>query len=263
MYPPPPPLVIKEEDTQFFDGHRWHRDNTYYIQIFDAMVSSGLLATIEGTGLKILIAIGLAASPLGVGSPEAEAFFNDLVARGIVHLRDRGRLFCHLPHDELCARVGISKNTLTAHTRKLVAAGLIERREIKRGSIHYNIFFIQPASHLDKYNTYHADKASSPPSEKDPSVPQTGTEKQADRPKNWDDTVPTPSQIGTNLRKDSFPTTTATPLEDFENFSKTALTHFARRKGTRRYRPTAHDREWLVRLYRQGCSRELVRAAID
>jgi hypothetical protein len=135
-----PPWVVQREEKLIFDGQQWQQDEIYFIQIFGAMVSSGLLVTIKGNGLKILIALSLAASPLGVGSPQAEVFFDDLCTKGIVRSEDRGRLFCYLAHDELCARTGLSKNTVTAHAKGLIRAGLIEQRTIEKGAIEYNIY---------------------------------------------------------------------------------------------------------------------------
>ena len=93
-----------------------------FVQLFDTLVSSGLLARLSGNGLTVLLTLGLAGTPLGSGSQKAEAFFRDLVAAGAVSPGDRRRLFCGLPHHELVHRTGLGKNAVTRCTRELAGA---------------------------------------------------------------------------------------------------------------------------------------------
>jgi hypothetical protein len=244
-----PPISIKYEHSLAFAGAEgWQTGCTVFVQLFDSMVSSGLLAQLTGNAFKVLSALGLAASPLGVGSEQDLAFFQGLVAAGIVATEDRGKLFCCVLHDELVRRTGISKNTLSRCTAELEGHGMVEKREARKpDGTRYNIFFILPASHLDKYNTHHprAQSAASEP------IPIFGTGF-AEKP------VP---EIETNYRD---PTTTTTLTSPSEGFDRDAvLAYFARRKGVGRYRPTAHDEKKLALLQESGYSQEEILTAID
>lgn len=255
-----PPITIKYEQSLAYAGsEHWQEGRTVFVQLFDSMVNSGLLARLTGNALKVLSALGLAASPLGGGSEKDEAFFQHLVAADIVAPQDRGKLFCCVPHDELVRRTGISKNTLSRCTAELEGHGMVEKRAVRKADgTRYNIFFILSASHLDKYNT-HRPRAGSSESEPDP---KTGTgSRQKPLPRTG--TVP---EGGTN----SISTTTATPtaittaVSAGEGFDREAvLAHFAERKGVDRYRPTAHDQKKLALLQESGYSREEIMAAID
>jgi hypothetical protein len=143
-----PPITIKyEQSLTYASSEHWQEGRTVFIQIFDSIVSSGLLARLTGNAFKVLSALGLAASPLGVGSEKDEAFFQDLVAADIVALLDRGKLFCCIPHEELVRRTGISKNTLSRCTDELEAHGMVEKRAVRKADgTRYNIFFILSAS---------------------------------------------------------------------------------------------------------------------
>ena len=132
-------------------------ENATFVQLYDSLVSTGLLARLSGSAVKVLLTLGSAAVPLGTGSAAARAFARDLVARGVATPADRGRLFCHLPHAELARRAGLGKNTVTRATNELHALGLIEKRPIPNpNGTHYNLFFLLPASHIDKFNTHRA-----------------------------------------------------------------------------------------------------------
>jgi hypothetical protein len=53
-------------------------------------------------------------------------------------------------------RTVLSKNTLSRCTAELQALGMIERRRVHQaGGTAYNLFFLLPGAHLDKYNTLH------------------------------------------------------------------------------------------------------------
>jgi hypothetical protein len=255
-----PPITIKYEHALAYAGSEgWHEGRTVFVQLFDSMVSSGLLAELTGNAFKVLSALGLAASPLGLGSEQAEAFFQDLVAAGIVFPQDRGRLFCCVLHDELVRRTGVSKNTLSRCTAELEDQGMVEKRVIrKEDGTRYNIFFILPGSHLDKYNT-HRPRTQAPTSEPVP-IFGTGSE---EKPLPKTGTVP---EIGTNFRSSTAttPTPTATALAVRSGFDRQeVLAHFAERKGVARYRPTAHDEKKLALLQEGGYSQEEILAAID
>jgi hypothetical protein len=266
-----PPISIKYEQSLAFAGEEgWQTGRTVFVQLFDSMVSSGLLAQLTGNAFKVLSALGLAASPLGTGSEQAEAFFQDLVRAGIVLPQDRGRLFCCVLHHELMRRTGISKNTLSRCTAELEEQGMVEKRDVPgEGTKRYNIYFILPASHLDKYNTHRPSfratnvaavpKIGTAPGD---AIPKTGT---AYRP----EAVPDPGMVpktGTNL---IFPptttsTTTAATGQVVTGFDRHAvLAYFARRKGVGRYRATAHDEKKLALLQEGGYSQEEILAAID
>jgi hypothetical protein len=219
-----------------------------FIHFYDTLVSSGLLARLSGSALKILTVLGLAASPLGTGTARSRAFFRDLLAAGIVTPTDRGRLFCGLRHHELACRAGIGKNTVTRATSQLQALGLVEKRVVARpDGTRYNLFFLLPASHLDKFNTLR------PPASQSP-IPKTGTVPPA---------VPVPIP-GTNYRKQHTTTAVATQPAGSDEFDPLALlAHFARRQGLAHYRPTAHDRRKLDLLRRRGYTQAQVLAAID
>lgn len=138
-----PPITIKYEQSLAYAGsEHWQQGRTVFVQLFDSMVNSGLLARLTGNALKVLSALGLAASPLGGGSEKDEAFFQDLVAADIVAPQDRGKLFCCVPHDELVRRIGISKNTLSRCTAELEGHGMVEKRAVRKADgTRYNIFF--------------------------------------------------------------------------------------------------------------------------
>jgi len=249
-----PPISIKYEQSLVYAGSgAWHEGRMVFVQLFDSMVSSGLLAELTGNAFKVLSALGLAASPLGVGSEENEAFFQDLVKAGVVSLQDQGRLFCCVAHEELVRRAGVSKNTLSRCTAELEERGMVEKRQVRKADgRRYNIFFILPASHLDKYHTNRprAQCAAEP-------VPEIGTDPAA-KPIPEIGTVP---RDGTNRR--STATTTAPALAGEVLDWEAVLAHFARRKGVTRYRPTAHDKKKLALLQEGGYSQEEVLAAID
>ena len=237
-----PPISIRYEQSLAYAGSGgWHEGRTVFIQLFDSMVSSGLLAELTGNAFKVLSVLGLAASPLGLGSERDVAFFRDLVAASIVSPQDQGKLFCCVLHDELVRRTGISKNTLSRCTAELENRKMVEKRQVRKADgTRYNIFFILPASHLDKYHTNRprAQCAVEP-------VPEIGT-------------VP---RTGANLRST---TTTTAPASAGAGFDREAvLAYFAKRKGITRYRPTAHDKRKLALLQEGGYSQEDVLAAID
>lgn len=267
-----PPISIKYEQSLAFAGEEgWQAGRTVFVQLFDSMVSSGLLAQLTGNAFKVLSALGLAASPLGTGSEQAEAFFEDLVRAGIVFPQDRGRLFCCVLHHELMRRTGISKNTLSRCTAELEERGMVEKREVPgEGTKRYNIYFILPASHLDKYNTHrHSSRAT-----KVAAVPKIGTAPGDAIPKTgtarMSEAIPDSGMVprtGTNL---IFPptttptTTTAATGQMVTGFDRDAvLAYFARRKGVARYRATAHDERKLALLQESGYSQDEILAAID
>jgi hypothetical protein len=149
-----------------------------FVQLYDSLVSSGCLATLSGNALKVLTALGLAATPLGRGSRKNQAFFQDLVAAGVVSSRDDGRLFVCLRHRELVRRTGLSKNTLSRCTAELQEGGMVEKRRVHQvGGTAYNLFFLLPGAHLDKYNTLYPRRTPSrpaaPSSAPDPQVAST------------------------------------------------------------------------------------------
>lgn len=256
-----PPIRIKYEQSLAFAGAEgWQTGRTVFVQLFDSMVSSGLLAKLTGNAFKVLSALGLAASPLGIGSEQDLAFFQNLVVAGIVAAGDQGKLFCCVLHDELVRRTGISKNTLSRCTAELEGYGMVEKREIRKpDGTRYNIFFILPASHLDKYNTHHP-RVQSTTTEPVPIfgtgsagklVPEIGT-------------VP---ETGRNFILPAATTPTTTPaaacqmVTDFDRDA--VLVHFAERKGVHRYRATAHDEKKLALLQERGYSQEEILAAVD
>lgn len=249
-----PPIRIKYEQSLAFAGvEGWQTRRMVFVQLYDSMVSSGLLAKLTGNAFKVLSVLGLAASPLGTGSEQAEAFFQDLVRSGIVFPQDRGRLFCCILHHELMRRAGISKNTLSRCTAELEKRGMVEKREVSgEGTRRYNIYFILPSSHLDKYNTHRQSSRATNVT----AVPKRGT-----APGN---AIP---RTGTNL---IFPATTtpATTSGAADQMvlgidPEAVLAYFARRKGVGRYRATAHDEKKLALLQENGYSQEEILAAVD
>jgi hypothetical protein len=256
-----PPISIKYEQSLAFASEQgWQSGRTVFVQLFDSMVSSGLLAQLTGNAFKVLSALGLAASPLGLGSEQDLAFFQDLVAAGIVAAEDQGKLFCCVLHDELVRRTGISKNTLSRCTAELEGHGMVEKREIRKpDGTRYNIFFILPASHLDKYNT-HRPRTQGTRSEP---VPIFGTGFSAE-PVPEIGTVP---KTGRNfiLPPPTTPTTTQGATGQMvTGFDRDAvLAYFARRKGVGSYRATAHDEKKLALLQESGYSQDEILAAID
>jgi hypothetical protein len=243
-------LSIKGEESISFDqGRQWVGGTTYFCQLYEGFLSSGLLTSLHGTAIKILLALVLKASRLGVnpyGTPEqvtqTERFFQDLVRKSIVAEQDRGRLFCYVDHEELARIVGVSDKTLTKYANQLHAYNLVERRSVRRGSYEYVIYFIEPAAYVDKYNTLH-------PRVEKGSIGDSTTE----------GSVVSPDQVTTNLiGKTATTTAVGTGLSE-----QAILDHFAARKGTARYQPTAHDRVALQELRHAGVSQAQVIAAID
>jgi hypothetical protein len=252
-----PVLSIRYEQSLDLAGaDGWNPGRRVFVQLFDSMISSGLPARLSGNAFKVLSALGLAASPLGSGSARDEAFFRDLITAGVLAPDDRGKLFCYVAHDELVRRTGVSKNTLSRCTAELEEHGMIAKRVIrKRDGTRYNVYFILPGSHLDKYNTHHppAQRADSKP------VPETGT---------GSETMPLPDggtvpEVGMNLRPIVATTTTTTAPAQADFDQEAVLAYFAQRKGLAHYRPTAHDRKRLALLQEEGYSATEVRAAID
>ncbi|MBN1136267.1 MAG: hypothetical protein JXM73_06765, partial [Anaerolineae bacterium] len=117
----------------------------------------------------------------------------------------------------------------------------------------YNIFFILPASHLDKYNT-NRPRARSTTAEP---VPKTGTGFQE---------KPVP-ETGMNfiLPAATTPTTPgAATGQVITGFDREAvLAYFARRKGDECYRATAHDEKKLALLQEGGYSQDEILVAVD
>ena len=151
------------------------RAPTVFVQHFDSLVSSGCLARLSGNAYKTLSVLSLAAIPLGTGSRQSQAFFRDLVAAGVVSPRDRGRLFACLRHHEIARRAGLSKNTLSRCTAELQAEGMVEKRRVHQaGGTAYNLFFLLPGAHLDKYNTLYPRQAPDRPARECPTSPATG-----------------------------------------------------------------------------------------
>ena len=137
---------------------------------------------------------------------------------------------------------------------------MVEKREIRKpDGTRYNIFFILPASHLDKYNT-HRPRTQSTTSEP---VPKIGTGS-AGKPVPEIGTVP---KTGKNFILPAATTPTTTPAaagQMVTGFDRDAvLAYFARRKGAGRYRATAHDEKKLALLQEGGYSQEEILAAID
>jgi hypothetical protein len=243
-------LSIKgQESISFHRESQWVGGTTYFVQLYEGFLSSGLLTSLHGTAIKILLALVLKASRLGVnpyGTPEqvsqTEQFFQDLVHKGIVAEQDRGKLFCYVDHEELARIVGVSDKTLTKYANQLHAHNLVERRSVRRGSYEYVIYFIEPAAYVDKYNTLH------PRTEKGP-IGDSTTEP----------SVVSPDQVTTNLIGITATTTAAgTGLDEQALFD-----HFAAQKGVARYQPTAHDRVALQELHHAGVPQAQVIAAID
>ena len=143
-----------------YSGTQWQSRQTYYVQIYSELVSSGLLAKIPGNALKILLTLALNAGQLGVGSADQQHFFEALKQKNVFSEADRGQLFCYLDHDTICQQTGLSKNTVTAQTKVLADLGLVEKRVIKKGHGEgsYNLFFIRPAAYIDKNNALHSEK---------------------------------------------------------------------------------------------------------
>ena len=260
------------------------RAGTFFVLVFDSLVSSGLLASLSGNAYKALMALGLAASPLGSGSQRSQAFFQDLCQAGIVSSSDRGRLFCGLDHRELMRRTGLSKNTLSRCTAELETRQMIEKRRVRQADgTAYNLFFLLPGCHLDKFHTFHH-----------------GGDSGVGRPKTGTDCIPGPifranrvPEDGTNdntVFSTTTPTSTGRAMErqgglgsgasarpDLGTGSErrldadAALAHFARRRADQpaglpagsAYRPTSHDRRKLAVLQEAGYSLTEVLAAID
>lgn len=255
-----PFIVVKHEQSLAYAGSEgWQAGDIIFIQIYRGLVTSGMLAAVTGNATKALIALGLSASPLGVGSAQSRAFFQDLVRGGVVKASDYGRLFCCIAHDKLAEQCGLSKNTLTRCAAELEERGMVEKRTIPvRGNQHYNLYFILQGSYLDKYST------NRPPRQATElvTVPKIGTvNEEAAVPKNG--TVP---GIGTNFRSSpTTTTTTTTPVQEAgSSFDPDAvLAHFAARKGVARYDSTAHDEKKLAQLKQAGYTQEEILAAID
>lgn len=241
MFEQPAINIERSQALQLLPDGSWAPTETWFVQIYHSIVTSGLLADIRGNDLKVLIALGLKASPLGAPSPKAKQFFHSLLKQGLVTPDDRGRLACFVPHDDLAAMVGIHSNTLTACAKRLEKRGLIKICPVSKGSVTWNLYLILPASHLDRFYTYHPSS--------------TGTK-----------IVPvesaSPAQVGTDIRATDPATTAGTaPALDFDE--QAVLGHFARRKNLSRYRPTAHDRRRLAELHLAGISQGAIIAAID
>jgi hypothetical protein len=151
-----PVLSIRyEQSLDLTSADGWNPGRRVFVQLFDSMISSGLLARLSGNAFKVLSALGLTASPLGNGTARDETFFRDLVSAGVLEPDDRGKLFCCVPHDVLVRRPGVSKNTLSRCTAEPEERGMIAKREIrKRDGMRYNVYVILPGSYLDKYNTH-------------------------------------------------------------------------------------------------------------
>jgi len=254
-------LTIKSERDLSLNGNRqWSEGTKYFIQIYEGFLSSGLLTELHGTEIKILLILGLRASPLGIapnGTPEqaaqADRFFRDLISKGIAREEDKGRLFCYIEHDELCHLVDVSDKTLTKYANRLRKRGLVERRTIERGSYSYVIYFIEPTAYIDKYNVLHPRHDSSSP----PTIASVGNS-------TTETSVVSQNQLTTNLidpDHTAATTTAAAANADFDD--QAVIAHFAARKGVARYRLTAHDRIALQRLQEAGVSQSQVIAAID
>lgn len=241
MFEQPAINIERSQALQLLPDGSWAPTETRFVQIYHSIVTSGLLADIRGNDLKVLIALGLKASPLGALSPKAELFFHSLLEQGLVTPEDRGRLACFVPHDELAAMAGIHSNTLTACTKRLQKRGLIRICPVSKGAVTWNLYLILPASHLDRFYTYH------PSSTGTKIVPVEGA---------------SPAQFGTDIiLTDSTTTTGTAPAFDFDD--QAVLDHFAHRKGVAHYRPTVHDRHRLTELHSAGISQDAIIAAID
>jgi hypothetical protein len=167
-----------------------------YIKVYDDLVTTGLLAKLTGSELKLLLAlaskgkvlstcIGQACSERSVAAcsersvaacAEAERHFQSLRDHGVVTAADRGRLFCYLDRDTLAALTGLNAKTVSRACNGLVAKKLVEKRSVRsrRGRHRYNVYFIQPASHLARFD-FNRRSASTGPAASSPEFPRAPT----------------------------------------------------------------------------------------
>lgn len=137
----------------------WQGDSNVYLEMYRALVTSGMLADISGNALKVLVAMGLRARVLG-GDAEGESLFRHLVSLKLVSEADRGKLFCYATQEDLLVDCGLgSRNTLAQAIRCLTDHQLIEKRsrhrQRRRDASSYvaNVYLIRPASSIRKFNT--------------------------------------------------------------------------------------------------------------
>jgi hypothetical protein len=133
-------------------GGRTSETSEVFVKVYRGLVTSGLLAELSGNELKVLLVLGLEARVLG-GDAGAEHDFERLKALGVVAGTDRGRLFCCLDRETIAERAGLGVRTVSTVGQALVDRQLVEKRSVRNhsGRQGHNLYFIQPASHLGKF----------------------------------------------------------------------------------------------------------------
>ncbi|NOZ04735.1 MAG: hypothetical protein GXP41_00060 [Chloroflexi bacterium] len=239
--------VVRTQALNLRSG-KWEPNEKIFVQVYGELATSGLLADLHGNELKILLALALHARPLGRDMADggaARPVIEEFRRKGLLGAQDAGYLCCSLAHAELMRLTGLAENTVAKYAKSLVQRGLIEKRTIQRGSRVRNLYFILPATHIDKFNTYHPR----------PGSPSTASNFEAV-------TAATPNKFAASHRRYNPVVDDVVPAR--ENFDQQALlTHFAARKGTRSYRATAHDRKRLAELQDKQYSQAEIIAAID
>jgi hypothetical protein len=131
-----------------------------YIKKYVGMIESGLLAKLTGTANKLLDALGLRARILAdPRRPGAEEEFQLLKKLGIATDKDRGELFCFSSLEQLARDTGLaSLHTVEAGLEQLIKLQIVRKVSAKgtarlaSGRFGSNVYFIQPASFIGKFD---------------------------------------------------------------------------------------------------------------
>ena len=143
MMPDDAILEIKQVSGLTLSADRtWQGDSNVYLELYRALVTSGMLASISGNAFKVLIALGSRARVLG-GDTQGESLFRHLMSLKLVSQADRGKLFCYATQEDLIADCGFgSNNTLIQAVQCLSDRQLIEKRDQSSRSRVANLYLI-------------------------------------------------------------------------------------------------------------------------
>lgn len=276
-------LEIKQVNGLSLSANKaWQGDSNVYLELYRALVTSGMLADISGNALKVLVAMGLRARVLG-GDAEGESLFRHLVSLKLVSEADRGKLFCYATQEDLLTDCGLgSRNTLAQAIRCLTDHQLIEKRsryrQRRRDASSYvaNVYLIRPASSIRKFNTgYTPSRAQKEVSAPDAPVrgrqqSHLGDQKVISQPQLGDQFLITQPHAGDqNLitqpggRSKTVHNKKEEDEEGEEDKISSILARFATRKGDPAGNGGPQERRKVQGLLDEGYSAEQIATAID
>lgn len=242
------------------------RGQQLYLKIFGDFVTSGLAARLGGNATLVLIALGLHSRVLGDPYyPNAEEELNFLVQLGIVSENDRGLLFTFVGAETLADELKLNPETVRNSLRKLIDAGIIERRSTARvrfpnGRFGSDVYIIRPESHIARFDsrTQHGNSALEPAREF-----RTGDDQRGNSALGFSEESLHParnSRANAELTIEAESATNNNKYyekdEEKEDFVNQIAQMFAEITGVSNYTPTDKEVHQIQTLRREGFSHE-------